>query len=88
MALRKEGKGVIRLHDTTNHGGKVIRVKHTQVRDEGIPIACVGDLVECPKCKGTYEIVEGSDTHRIMGDKVAYDGHHTACGAKLLSTFQ
>ena len=88
MALRKGRKGVIRLHDTTDHGGRVIQVKHTHVRDEGLPIACVGDLVECPKCKGVYEIVEGSDTHRIMGDNVAYDGHHTACGAKLISTFR
>lgn len=86
MSLRKNDRGVIRLHDTTDHGGKVIQVKHLQVKDEGRPVAVVGDLVQCPKCNGAYEIIEGEPDHRIKGDKVAYEGHHTACGAKLISS--
>ena len=51
MSLKKNGKGVIRLGDATDHGGKVISVAH-EPTDMGKPIACVGDMVQCPKCRG------------------------------------
>ena len=52
----RSNRGVIRLHDTTDHGGKVISVAHTTAIDMGKPIACVGDQVQCLKCRGTYPI--------------------------------
>ena len=85
MSLFKNNRGVIRLHDTTDHGGKVIKVAHTP-EDMGRPIACIGDLTICPKCKGTFPIVEGDPECTIEGVPVAFDGHKTACGASLISS--
>ncbi|MDR2821296.1 MAG: PAAR domain-containing protein [Desulfovibrio sp.] len=85
MSLKKGDRGVIRLGDVTTHGGKVISVAHTPT-DMGIPMACVGDMVECPKCNGVFPIVEGDAECKIMGVPVAFDGHKTACGATLISS--
>jgi Uncharacterized conserved protein len=84
MTLKRKGKGVIRLGDATTHGGKVISAH--KPTDMGRRIACVGDMVTCPKCKGTYPIVEGDPECAIDGDDVAFDGHKTACGARLISS--
>ncbi len=86
MSIIKDGRGVIRLHDTTDHGGKVISVKHTETTDMGIPVACVGDMVKCPRCGGVFPIVEGDEYYTILGDRVAFDGHKTECGAALISS--
>jgi uncharacterized Zn-binding protein involved in type VI secretion len=85
MSFTRHKRGVIRLGDATTHGGKVIQVAHTP-RVFGIPIACVGDQVQCPKCKGVFPIVEGDSEFKIMGTPVALDGHKTACGAALISS--
>ena len=85
MSNRKDGRGVIRLGDTTDHGGEVISVAH-KATDMGIPIACVGDMVQCPRCRGTYAIVEGDPHYKIDGVPVALHGHKTACGAALISS--
>ena len=85
MAFKKQGRGVIRLGDATTHGGRVIQVAH-KPKVFGIPIACIGDLTECPKCKGVFPIVEGDSEYKIMGTPVAFDGHKTACGAALISS--
>lgn len=85
MSLKKEGKGVIRLGDSTSHGGKVITVMHKPT-DMGRPIACVGDMTACPTCKGTFPIIEGDPQVTIDGVPVAFDGHKTACGASLISS--
>lgn len=85
MSLKKNGLGVIRLGDATTHGGKVIRVAH-HPEDMGKPIACMGDMTVCPKCKGTFPIVEGDADCTINGVPVAFDGHKTACGAALISS--
>ncbi|MDE9543478.1 PAAR domain-containing protein [Xenorhabdus bovienii] len=53
------GKVVIRLNDTTDHGGKVITAIDSDVY-QGVPIAGKGDLVSCPKCKGVFPVVEES----------------------------
>ena len=81
MPIKKNGKGVIRLGDSTDHGGKVVSVAH-EPTDMGEPIACVGDMVQCPKCRGTYPIAEGDATYTIDGVPVAFGGHKTACGAR------
>jgi uncharacterized Zn-binding protein involved in type VI secretion len=85
MSFKKRGLGVIRLGDTTTHGGKVISTAHHPT-DMGKPIACVGDMVECPLCKGVFPIVEGDPECKIQGTPVAFDGHKTACGAALISS--
>lgn len=85
MALTKDGRGVIRLGDSTDHGGKVVQVAN-QPTDMDKPIACVGDMVTCPTCLGTYPIVEGDPNCTINGVSVALDGHKTACGAVLISS--
>lgn len=85
MSLKKNGKGVIRLGDATDHGGKVISCAHTPT-DMGIPVACKGDMTVCPKCKGTFPIVEGDENCSIDGAPVALHGHKTACGASLITS--
>ncbi|PHM75320.1 PAAR domain-containing protein [Xenorhabdus cabanillasii] len=78
-------KAVIRLNDTTDHGGKVITAIDGYVY-QGIPVAGKGDLVACPKCKGTFPIIEGSNNLKYQGKNIALDGMQTACGAKLISS--
>ena len=75
-------KEVIRVGDTTDHGGVVLEgFKHTKLN--GKAVAGVGHRVRCRKCKGVYPIVEGSQTYRVDGVPVALDGMKTECGAKL-----
>ena len=85
MSLKKNGQGVIRLGDSTTHGGKVISAAHIPT-DMGIPIACVGDMTVCPLCKGSFPIVEGDPDCTIGGAPMAFNGHKTACGAALISS--
>ena len=76
---------IVRLDDTTDHGGKVINsIPHTNLN--GKPIAGKGNLVFCPLCKGEFPIIEGSDTYRVNGTPVALDGMKTACGARLIAS--
>jgi uncharacterized Zn-binding protein involved in type VI secretion len=84
MPYRIEGKEVIVLGDTTTHGGKVITASETHSYI-GIPVARVGDMVECPKCKGTYPIIEGSPRTFDQGKSIARHGDKVACGATLIS---
>jgi uncharacterized Zn-binding protein involved in type VI secretion len=85
MTLKVDKKGVIRLGDSTTHGGSVVKVGSiTEVG--GIRIARIGDSVTCPQCKGTYTIVEGEPTYTDDGIPVALHGHKTSCGASLISS--
>ncbi|MCG3462202.1 PAAR domain-containing protein [Xenorhabdus bovienii] len=79
------GKAVIRLNDTTDHGGKVITAIDSYVY-QGVPIAGKGDLVSCPKCKGVFPVVEGSNNLQYKGKPIALEGMHTACGAQLIAS--
>ena len=77
---------VIRLGDTSDHGGAVI----TSSRDykaEGIFVARIGDILDCP-IHGPNPIVEGSVKHLNNGQRVARHGDHTACGAALIASAQ
>ncbi len=49
---------IIRLGDTTSHGGTVIEA-FGQTDLNGKPMAGVGHQVVCPLCKGTFPITEG-----------------------------
>jgi uncharacterized Zn-binding protein involved in type VI secretion len=77
---------VIRLNDPTTHGGKVIAAApNTTVM--GAAVARKGDRCFCPiKGHDVCFIAEGDPTVLIDGVPVAFDGHATTCGAKLMST--
>ena len=76
---------IIRLNDSTDHGGKVIEcIANTNLN--GKPMAGKRNMVFCPLCKGEFPIIEGSDTYRVNGIPVALDGMKTACGAILIAS--
>ncbi|GGU83482.1 hypothetical protein GCM10009504_44850 [Pseudomonas laurentiana] len=78
-------KDIIRLGDTTNHGGAVLEAfTHTNLN--GKPIAGIGHNVSCPLCKGIFPIVEGSSIYTVEGVPVALNGMKTACGASLIAS--
>jgi uncharacterized Zn-binding protein involved in type VI secretion len=58
----------------------------SQTDFNGRQVSGVGHMVSCQKCKGVFPIVEGSDTFRIGGIKIALDGMKTACGASLIAS--
>jgi uncharacterized Zn-binding protein involved in type VI secretion len=79
-------RGVIRIGDGTSHGGKVVTGSDTsRVMDKGV--ARVGDQCTCPVSDHhDCVIVEGDPNVVIDGKQVAFNGHKTSCGAKLIST--
>ncbi|AMQ93781.1 hypothetical protein BBH51_04140 [Aggregatibacter actinomycetemcomitans] len=70
--------------DKTTHGGLVLQGSHSTA--EGKPISLEGDLVACPKCKGSFPIVEGTSKMNSNGRRVALEGMKTACGAELIGS--
>ncbi|MEJ7805570.1 MAG: PAAR domain-containing protein [Telluria sp.] len=79
-------RGVIRLNDPTTHGGKVISAApHSTVM--GVAVARKGDRCFCPiQGHQVCLIAEGDPKVLIDGIPVAFEGHLTTCGAKLMST--
>jgi uncharacterized Zn-binding protein involved in type VI secretion len=75
---------LIRVDDTTSHGGKVLEGSENMIVD-GKPVARVGDKVSCP-IHGDTTIDSGSPTYIIDGKPTARDGDKTACGATLKAT--
>ena len=73
------------MGDKTSHGGIVISGDMTWLIYDK-PVARVGDLTVCPKCKGTFPISQGADDLSGFGQEVARDGDKTACGAVLIAT--
>ncbi|MYN28020.1 PAAR domain-containing protein [Duganella levis] len=80
-----QDKGVIRLGDSTSHGGKVISAAN-DFKALGKSIAVDGDMTVCPQCKGNFPIQVASSDRHHHGKAVAYDGDKAACGAKLISS--
>jgi len=76
---------IIRLGDSTSHGGKVLEGSPADICMDK-PIAYVGHKVQCPKCKGIFPIVEGAITTSFYGKGVALAGMRTACGAVLIAS--
>jgi uncharacterized Zn-binding protein involved in type VI secretion len=76
---------IIRLGDPTSHGGIVLEGSPVDIC-MGKPIAYIGHKVQCPKCKGTFPIVEGVPTTTFYGKGVALAGMRTACGAVLIAS--
>ncbi|MGZ5199117.1 MAG: PAAR domain-containing protein [Telluria sp.] len=78
---------VIRLGDSTSHGGKVMSVSATHFTVDGIAVARVGDVCSCPvPGHDNCTIAEGDPHHVIDGIAVAYEGHKTTCGAALIAS--
>jgi uncharacterized Zn-binding protein involved in type VI secretion len=76
---------IIRLGDSTSHGGIVIEGSPFDIC-MGKPIAYIGHKVQCPKCKGIFPIAEGAPTTTFYGKGVALAGMRTACGAVLIAS--
>lgn len=79
------GRGIIRLGDKTTHGGKVISAA-SDFKVLGKAVAVDGDMTFCPQCKGTFPIKPSHSDRKHNGKEVAFEGHRTACGAKLISS--
>lgn len=80
-------RNVIRLNDATTHGGKVEGVSAAHFTVQGIAVARVGDPCSCPVAgHNGCTIAEGDPHLTIDGIQVAFHGHHTTCGAELIST--
>ncbi|MCT7304628.1 PAAR domain-containing protein [Ralstonia wenshanensis] len=75
---------IIRVGDSTDHGGIVLNgIPSTDL--DGRPMAGVGNMVSCPKCSGSFAIVEGAAHYTVNGVQIALSGMKTACGAVLLA---
>lgn len=83
--MKHEGRGVIRLHDKTDHGGYVISVSSGTVV-MGIEAALADDKTFCPKCKGQFSIRPDGSGAKHKGRPYAYHNDVTACEAKLISS--
>jgi uncharacterized Zn-binding protein involved in type VI secretion len=76
----------IREGDTTSHGGKVLACDSANMVD-GKPLALLGDMVSCPRCRGVYPIVSVKPLDVTFdGRPVASEGDKTACGASLIAS--
>lgn len=83
--MKHAGRGVIRLGDTTDHGGKVISASSGS-NVMGKTAALADDTTFCPRCKGSFTIKPDGAGARHMGKPNAYDGDATACGARLITS--
>lgn len=77
-------RAIVRYGDRTTHGGTVVSADPTYTL-YGKNVARVGDLVVCPRCKGSFPIVSGAPDV-LSGQNVARHDDFTACGAKLIAS--
>ena len=79
-------KHVIRLGDSTSHGGTVVGAADN-FNIMGKNVARLGDKCTCPKRgHNNCVIVEGDPDWIIDGKPVALEGHKISCGAVLISS--
>jgi len=80
---------LIRLGDTTDHGGAVVTASET-MRYKGVSVARKGDEVKCPQHPGVNPnvILEGDPKISDKGLPVARQGHHATCGCSLISSIE
>lgn len=79
-------KPIIRLGDSTSHGGVVVSAAPTVIV-EGKPAARIGDMTTCPiPGHGASPIVSGDSTCMVDGRAVARQGDLTGCGAVLIAS--
>ena len=76
---------VARIGDTGAHGGVII-TGASKTTANGIPVARVGDLYDCPiPGHGINPIVTGADGTSVEGSTIAYVGSKTACGDTIVT---
>ena len=83
----------ILLGDKTSHGGTVVGARgagRVPFYIDGKPVACVGDPVICPRCKGVHRILTGADDPPVWldGALVAVENGKVSDGAVLMSIQQ
>ena len=83
--MKHEGRGVIRVSDTTDHGGQVISAS-SKTTVMGKAAAIQDDMTFCPMCKGKFAIKPDGKGAKHNGKPYAYDGDVTECGARLISS--
>ena len=83
--MKHQGRGVIRINDRTDHGGKVVGASSGTIV-MGQPAALEGDMTFCPRCKGTFAIKTDRQGAKHEGRHYAYHGDVAECGARLLSS--
>ncbi|MBR8314369.1 PAAR domain-containing protein [Burkholderia dolosa] len=83
----ENGRGVIRLHDKTTHGGEVITASD-DLTALGVLVALKDDLTWCPKCGGQFRIIPQSSTRNHHGTPIAFHDDPTECGARLISSLE
>jgi|SRR5471030_1014510 len=76
---------IIREGDKTSHDGTVLEGSPSDTC-MGKPISYIGHKVYCPKCRGTFPIVEGVMSASFYGKGVAVAGMKTSCGAILIAS--
>ncbi|WP_321963555.1 PAAR domain-containing protein [Paraburkholderia sp. J7] len=78
---------LIRLGDTTDHGGEVVTASET-MRYKGVRVARKGDELKCPQHPDVNpnRIEEGDPRISDKGVPIARAGHHGTCGCKLISS--
>jgi uncharacterized Zn-binding protein involved in type VI secretion len=85
--MKHKGRGVIRLNDKTDHGGRVTAASSgTTVM--GIAAALAGDMTFCPQCKGEFPIEADGAGGKHKGSAYAYHDDLTACGARLITSLK
>jgi uncharacterized Zn-binding protein involved in type VI secretion len=75
------------LGDVTSHGGTVITA-NSRMTIDGKPVACVGDLVVCPRCSGTHVILGCGKKSTLDGREMACEGDPVSDGSYLISVGQ
>jgi uncharacterized Zn-binding protein involved in type VI secretion len=83
--MRHEGRGVIRIDDMTDHGGKVISATSETIV-LGKAAALAGDMTYCPHCNGNFAIKPDGSGARHKGVFYAYHDDVTECGARLITS--
>ena len=79
-------KGVIRVGDSTSHGGEVLEGFDGHLI-QGKAVALEGAACTCPrKGHGSPRIAEGNPHQTVDGKALAFEGHKTTCGATLISS--
>ena len=84
--MKHAARGVIRLNDSSSHGGYVITASGARIM--GLPAALAGDMLRCPQCKGDFAILPDGAGPRHQGRTYAYHGDLAECGARLVTSLK
>ena len=79
-------RAVVRVGDTTTHGGYVTETLSGNIEIFGKAVTGIGCIGYCPKCEKEFQIIQGSHRFYFMGREVALEGMYTSCGAQLIAS--